>query len=201
MGFKNKEDARAYKKAWYEKNKARLLIKSKAYREANAEKIKAYKVEYDVKNKEQLSIQKKTYYENNKESCKTRMKSYNDEHKEQLSIQKKTYYENNKEKIHAAQKEYRNTAQGLKSAKIAKWKSRGVIGDLKAFYDNKYLPAINCDVCEKVFKSSTDKCMDHDHVTGEIRFVLCANCNINDKWIKVLARKNIVDYSCLVYKA
>ena len=32
----------------------------------------------------------------------------------------------------------------------------------------------NCDTCGRVM---TKKCIDHDHVTGKVRGVLCNNCN------------------------
>lgn len=34
-----------------------------------------------------------------------------------------------------------------------------------------------CALCETEFKSETDKCRDHDHVTGQFRDALCNNCN------------------------
>ena len=110
--------------------------------------------------------------------------------KEEKAAYDKEYRANNKEKIAALKKEYRKTPQGIKSGRICIWKSNGTKGDLSKFYDERYLPATNCDVCEKVFKSRRDRHMDHNHTTGEIRHVLCHNCNSNDYWIKVLANKN-----------
>ena len=81
---------------------------------------------------------------------------------------------------------YRNTAKGVRSRVVAIWKSRGVVGDRHKFYDEIYLPATHCEVCENEFKSTYDKQCDHDHKTGAIRQVICKRCNVHDKWMKIL---------------
>lgn len=40
----------------------------------------------------------------------------------------------------------------------------------------------NCEGCECILteskpQTSTSRCMDHDHITGEFRAVLCIGCN------------------------
>lgn len=48
---------------------------------------------------------------------------------------------------------------------------------------NDLCPICHCDLRDKV------PCLDHDHVTGCIRGVLCANCNQIEGKIKNLARR------------
>ena len=110
----------------------------------------------------------------NKEDKKAHNKVYREAHKEKEAIRLKAYFK---------------TPNGKRSTTIASWKYIGATGDLKTFYDERYFPATNCEVCENDFKSMKDKCMDHCHTTGEIRWVLCNSCNVRDHWKKVLARK------------
>ena len=124
-----------------------------------------------------------------KEEKAAYMKEYRANNKEKIAAQKKEYDANNKDRQRAWIKEYQITPKGIKSRIIGNWKRTGTIGDLSKFYDERYLPASSCEVCEKVFKSTNDKCMDHSHTTGEIRHVLCRRCNTYDNWIKVLANK------------
>ena len=159
MPFKNKEDRDACAKIYRETHKEEIAIKAKARYEAHKEEIK---------------IKNKTYYEANKEK---------------ILLQEKAYYEANKEKIKIKDKAYYQTPKGKRTQLISGWKTKGAIGDLKTFYDERYLPATQCEVCEKVFKSMRDKYMDHCHDTGEIRYVLCCSCNTHDYWKKVLDRK------------
>lgn len=65
-------------------------------------------------------------------------------------------------------------------SKTYDWKRRGLIIDndddlfgLFIFYQ-----AIeNCEQCGILFKSKSDKCLDHNHLTGQFRDVICRSCN------------------------
>tara|TARA_R110000765_G_scaffold310898_1_gene404102 strand:- start:123 stop:572 length:450 start_codon:yes stop_codon:yes gene_type:complete len=64
------------------------------------------------------------------------------------------------------------------------WEKRGMIFVDDEHYDyvyNEYIHATNCDLCNKQFLKSQDRCLDHDHTTGEIRNVVCQRCNIRRK--------------------
>ena len=138
------------------------------------EERKAYIKTYHIKHKEQITIYGKEWYQKNKV---------------RKSATSKANYEANKEKINSSNSAWKKTPNGKKSSRITAWKRRGTIGDLSTFYDERYFPATKCEVCEKEFKSTSDKCMDHCHDTGEIRWVLCKSCNCRDYWKKVIARK------------
>tara|TARA_R110001606_G_scaffold131986_1_gene267973 strand:+ start:214 stop:666 length:453 start_codon:yes stop_codon:yes gene_type:complete len=142
-----------------------------------------------VQTKEERAIKSNAWYEANREKVALRHKKHYEANKEKIALRQKIRYEAKKEEIDIQNKAYSKTPAGKRSHRIGTWKYLGVIGDLKLFYDERYLPATKCEVCEKVFQSNRDKCMDHNHETGEIRWVLCCSCNIRDHWKKVLARK------------
>ena len=95
----------------------------------------------------------------------------------------KEYYVANKEKIKEKMKAYYQTPQGKKNHSMNDWRSRGVNNVDDELY-NKYINTHCCDVCSKEFKSSRDRCLDHDHETGDFRQVLCHSCNTRDNWKK-----------------
>ena len=135
----------------------------------------AYQREYRRLNKDKMAEYKKEYHQVNKEK---------------IAEKGRAYRQVNKDKIAERGRAYRQTPQCKKLHTVNYWKNKlGVVGDRSKFYDERYLPATHCEVCEKEFKNSRDKHMDHCHLTGQIRYVLCCSCNVHDNWKKVLANK------------
>jgi hypothetical protein len=163
------EERRAYQKEYWANNKAKLAAKNKVYRANNKEKIADMKKEYQAKNKESIVAQKKEYNAKNKDS---------------IAAQKKEYNAKNKDSIAAYKKEYSQTPNGKKLIKIMGWKTHGVIGNLSKIYDEIYLPSTHCDICKTEYKSTYDRCLDHCHLSGEFRQMLCRDCNTMDRWKK-----------------
>ena len=66
-----------------------------------------------------------------------------------------------------------------KNKKKSSWKSMGIEIDPDDFeyVYNEYIHATNCDLCNKEFKTSFDRQLDHDHESGEVRNVVCHKCN------------------------
>ena len=94
-------------------------------------------------------------------------------------------------------KEYDQTENGKMVNKISKWKQQGLIMDtyedyVTIFYH--WLASTHCEKCPKEFtKGNTKyrKCMDHCHLTGEYRNILCNSCNINDNSSNTSGTPNI----------
>lgn len=124
--------------------------------------------EYLLKNKDKIAQQHKEYYEKNKEKLKE---------------QKKERDKKNKEKNKEKRREYLQTPKGLKSSRIQRWKTLGVIhNDYNELYE-KYIntelcESCNCELTIDKRKTKTTKCLDHCHNTGEFRNILCHSCNI-----------------------
>jgi hypothetical protein len=71
-----------------------------------------------------------------------------------------------------------------KSRTITNWKMSGVICEDFDMLFNEYIKKTKCEHCGEDFKSTRDRCLDHDHSTGLFRAVLCNKCNSNDNYIK-----------------
>tara|TARA_R110002072_G_scaffold199384_1_gene356971 strand:- start:21 stop:473 length:453 start_codon:yes stop_codon:yes gene_type:complete len=137
------------------KDKEKQRLYNKQYREKNKEAIAEYNKEYrKKKNKEKTAEYNKEYRENNKEKIKNLRPRY-------------------KQK----ELEWRESEKGKKLKRIVKWRLRGIIDeDLSAVYDY-LIEQTNCMICLKEYIDSYDRCLDHDHLTGEIRYICCRNCN------------------------
>ena len=89
-----------------------------------------------------------------------------------LERAKKNY---NPEKNKLSVLKYSKTEKGKKASKIKDWKCRGIIvpdDDWDKIYQ-QYINTTNCNVCNAEFKNSMDRHLDHDHDTGEFRWILC----------------------------
>ena len=121
--------------------------------------------------------------ENNEEYWAEYKKKYNRNNKEKIAEKAKEYRQNNKEKLAEMKQNYDKTPAGKKVVMMAKWRSRGVKNVTDEMYNN-YIATTYCECCLKEFSSSRDRHLDHDHETGEFRWVICHACNTHDSWKK-----------------
>ena len=98
----------------------------------------------------------------------------------------KEYYEKNKEKI----KEYNQTPKGKMNNTIKDWERKGLICENREEYEyiyDRWLSSERCEEpkCNKEYTEDNWKCMDHCHLTGLFRNILCHSCNI-----RILTKQN-----------
>ena len=145
---------------------------------------KKYMKEYREANKEKRKERDKKYREANKEKIKDQGKEYYIKNKEKIKEKDKEYYLENKEKIREYRNEYKKTENGKKKRIINKWINRSKIKfadrNEAEFYYNSYINTHRCTWCDKMFKDSRDRCMDHCHTCGLPRAIICQVCNIRD---------------------
>ena len=96
--------------------------------------------------------------------------------------QRQEYYQKNREKILEKQKEYDQTPKGKLKINIANWKFRGLVCENREEYEyiyDRYLNSERCEEpkCNKKYTKDNKKCMDHCHLTGIFRNILCNSCN------------------------
>ena len=102
----SKEEKAAYKKAYREANKEKILAKEIAYRKANRENLAAKQRAYAQANKEKVVAKNKAWYEANREKVIASQKAYREANREKRAAIKKAWYEANKEEVIAKTKAY-----------------------------------------------------------------------------------------------
>jgi len=142
------------------------------------EELNKQRKEYYEKNKEKILLQKKEYHQKNKEKIKIKDKEYYEKNKEKIAKQKREYREKNKEKI----KEYSQSEKGKICRTIAQWKLAGLICESRDEYEyiyDRWLFSERCEEpkCNKEYTKDNIKNMDHCHLTGLFRNILCHSCN------------------------
>lgn len=118
----------------------------------NKEKNQLYSREWREQNKESLKISKKKYYEATKES-------------EQALTYRTSYYRKNKDRI-----KVQNTKSRLKNLYNI---TNEIFEEILELQNNC------CKICNNPFtKTGNSKlCIDHCHTKGNVRGLLCNNCN------------------------
>ena len=129
--------------------------------------------------------EKKEYYQKNKEKMLLQHKKWRENNKEKIKEQDKEYRLKNKERDKERKKNWTKTEYGKMRTQIARWKNLGI----RERYENEYEDMYKwkqvypyCMNCCKLFKSTFDKCLDHNHNTGFSRAILCRSCNVKRRF-------------------
>jgi len=177
--LKHKDKIKEQKKKWYEDHKE----ERKKYREDHKEQSKKWYEEH----KEHMKERNKKWYGEHKEHIKERNKKWYEEHKEHMKERKKKWYEQHKDKI----KEQRKKWYEDHKEQSKKWYKDHKEERKKYHITHQYglsLQEYNeillkqnykCAICGKPLDLENRKHtnIDHDHMTGVIRGILCNYCN------------------------
>jgi hypothetical protein len=153
------------------------------------QKTKEEKKEYQrlwyLKNKEKKNRQSRENYIKNWERDNARHRKWKEDNPNWEKNYGKKYRKENKEYTQNRHKEYSKSEQGKKTRRIATWKRSGLIADYEFVY-NRYLQTNNCDRCYielnmNIISNKHTKVMDHNHINGQFRGIMCNLCNLKAK--------------------
>jgi len=165
IDWNDKEQVKAYNRAYHLKNKERIAAQTKAYREAHKEEIK---------------LHHKKHYAENRDRILKRMAIYRSKNGPQIYKAKKRCYEQkqdhynavchrwavvNKEKVVASRRRHRLTQDyGI------------TVPEYNLMLEQQNYACALCGKTEQ--EAGRYLCVDHDHATGKVRGLLCLTCNL-----------------------
>ena len=140
-----------------------------------------YNRQYRINNKEKIAEYNKQWIIDNAEYHK----QWRIDNKEKKAESDRKYREDNKEKVAETRRQYRQTPEGRKANRIGMWKHTGLVDSDNDNYESIYNHYINTQKCENCDveltedkkTTSTTRCLDHSHITGLFRNILCCACN------------------------
>jgi len=123
--------------------------------------------------------EKREYHRQYRLKNKEKLKEYHKKYSKEYNIK-------NRDKLNKKAINHSKTYKGIKSTRINKWKSRGILCfNWDLLYDI-FLSTKNCEYCNCELTdglSANSRCLDHNHnITDKfnIRGVLCRSCNVKD---------------------
>lgn len=179
------ECRREYARLFYRKNKDKVLSRVKEYRIRNSEKIRERQRIYHQRAKQKIHEKYLNWTEEQKQNNRDGALRYYHEHKEERKQYSRDYALSNKDKIRARKKSYRlrnkdkfrQVARERRSSNKREFRSRRLMeeyGITADDYDRMYSEqgglCLICGKSEKLF-------VDHSHITGKVRSLLCSKCN------------------------
>ena len=73
----------------------------------------------------------------------------------------------------------KNCPEEKKRLVIKDWKRRDIEDeDLSSVYDY-FITQTHCWICDVKYDKKNLRHLDHDHESGEIRYIICYKCNMN----------------------
>lgn len=142
------------------------------------EKTKAYMKAYYLAHREQMSAYSKAYYWSHPEERRAYANDYRSKHRDKYIKACRVNRADNLEERRAYDRDYlqKNWAKLRPRKRINRWSSK--YGLSKEGFDSllKKQGGV-CAVCQKANWNSRGPQVDHNHITGRVRGILCNRCN------------------------
>ena len=170
MAYKDSEKEKAHKKAYYKTHREEFLAKAKIYYVAHREERKAHMRAYN-----------KTYNATHREKKKICNAAHQEERKAYMKVWGATHQEERKiyEKIRHAARRKEVKFYGLK-------KRYGL--SVIAFETMLNGQGGKCAICGTTEWGRWGPNVDHDHITGRVRGLICFKCNIALGYLEYLKK-------------
>lgn len=145
--------------------------------------VKEYKARYREANKEKTAARAKIYYEANAAKIKTRAKEWGKTNNGRMVTRKMAYYKANRESI-------------LAKAKIAAHRRLYNLreGEREEMIDMQGGCCIMCNTALEVDRPNKVH-VDHCHDTGEVRGIMCQDCNHAEGKLRRIAKRLDMTFS------
>ena len=150
---------------------------AKAYYEANREERIAQQIARDSLRRPEIAVYKKAYRRANRDKIYAQQKAWRDLNPEMVAAQNRSFKQENPESYYKGQ-----------------YKKFGItLGDYDRMLDEQQGV---CAICQTECSTGNRLAVDHCHETGEVRGLLCSNCNLGLGKLKdsVKSLQRAIDY-------
>jgi len=158
------------KKSYRETHREQANQRSREWRAANKERVSEYNKAYNDANKEQLIQYRKARHEVHREHNNQASKKYYKSHRESRLQSAKAYSETHKEHRLAYSASHREQRRGTHLAR-----RYGI--SLEDFNLMLFRQMGLCAICGNSPQEGKKLVVDHCHLTGNVRELLCDDCN------------------------